>query len=161
MPINEKLAFSDATTDAKEAFLGIPDKVFLPPATKLYKWTDYELVGPKGITPWWCYVKRTTLPGGLVAEGFRDSETAARRIGSNHRTYQQIRTAVSERFDNNLNNLLLIELKIGVWGFAGRASGQPEFKNPSLANVYLIGGKCQLWIPNLTPSHVRQIPAMG
>jgi hypothetical protein len=159
--LNEKLDFSSAPPEVKRAFLGIPDKVWLPPATKLYKWTDYPLVGAKGITPWWSYVVATTLPSGFVAEGFRGSETAAHRLGVTHREYQKVRGAVSEKFNNSLQRLLLIELTAGVWGFAGRTSGQPQFQDPSLGNVYLIGGKGQLWIPNLTPSHVRQIPAVG
>lgn len=78
-----------------------------------------------------------------------------------HRQYQKVRSAVSEKFNNNLKNLLVTELLDDIWGFAGRTSGQPEFKDPLLANVFLIGGKGQLWIPNLTVAHIRQIPALG
>jgi hypothetical protein len=158
MSLNENLEFVSAPASVKHAFLGTPSKIWLAPRTKLYKWTEY-LLSPSGITPWWCFVEQTRLPGGLVAEGFRDSETAAQRLGVPHRQYQQVRTAVSEKFNNNLGHLLVMELKIGSWGFAGRASGQPEFKDSSLANVYLIGGKAQLWIPNLSPAHVRQMSA--
>jgi hypothetical protein len=162
MSLNESLSFAGTPTEARKAFLGIPDKVFLSPGTRLYKWTDYPLIGSEGnITPWWSYVVKTTLPSGIVAEGFRASEDAAHRLGVSHRAYQKVRGAVSNKFNNNLEHLLLIELKIGGWGFAGRTSGQPEFKNPSLANVYLIGGKGQLWIPNLTSLHVREILSVG
>ena len=94
-------------------------------------------------------------------EGFRDSETAAHRLGVSHRRYQGVRAAVSEKFNNKMANLLLIELMNGVWGFGGVTRGQAEFKNPKLANVYLIGGKGQLWIPNLTAADVREISCIG
>jgi hypothetical protein len=161
MALNQTLMFSSATMDVVSAFIGTPEKVLLRRATKLYKWTDYDLFGSRGITPWWSYVEQTSLSNGFVAEGFRTSETMARRLGVTHRQYQQVRSAVSEKFNNNLQNLLLIELLGDVWGFAGRTRGQPEFKDPKLANVFLIGGKGQLWIPNLTASQIRQIPALG
>ena len=161
MVLNESLVFSSVPTDVTSAFLGPPEKVLLRSRTKLYKWTDYDLIGPKGgITAWWSYVEQTRLPGGFVAEGFRTSETIARRLGTTHRQYQKVRSAVSETF-NHMRHLLLIELLRDVWGFAGRTSGQREFKDPALANVYLIGGKGQLWIPNLTRTHVRKIEALG
>lgn len=161
MALNDNLAFSTAPTDVRSSFIGTPDKVLLRRGTKLYKWTDHDLVGPRGITPWWSYVEQTALPSGFVAEGFRTSEIRARRLGVAHRQYQKVRSAVSETFNNNLRNLLLIELLDYICGFAGRTSGQPEFKDPALANVFLIGGKGQLWIPNLTSRHIRPIPAVG
>lgn len=53
---------------------------------------------------------------------------------------------------------LVIELLKTVWGFAGKTSGQLE--DEDVGNVYLIGGAYQLWIPNLTISHVKQIAAL-
>jgi len=161
MALNETIVFSSAPADVRSAFIGTPEKVLLRRGTKLYKWTDYPLHGARGVTPWWSYVEQTRLPGGFVAEGFRASETRARRLGVTHRQYQRVRSAVSEKFPNDLQNLLLIELLSDAWGFAGRTSGQPEFKDPSLANVFLIGGKGQLWIPNLTLAYVREIEAQG
>jgi|SRR5580698_1845689 hypothetical protein len=161
MILNEDLALSSMPGSARSAFIGTPDKVLLKRGTKLYKWTDHDLLGPWGVTPWWSYVEQTRLPSGIVAEGFRTSETRASRLGVTHRQYQKVRSAVSENFNNHLANLLLIDLQEDVWGFAGRTSGQPEFKDPALANVFLIGGKGQLWVPNLTDRHIRQIPALG
>lgn len=162
MSLNEKMEFSSAPADVKGAFLGIPDKIYLKPGTKLYKFTDYPLIGTNGhITPWWSFVLGRELPSGRKMEGLRRSEEASQRLGVSHRTYQKVRSAVSERFNNDLTNFLLIFLKEEAWGFAGVTSGQPEFKNPALANVYLIGGKGQLWIPGLTPAHVQKIDAEG
>jgi hypothetical protein len=162
MALNEILEFAAAPPGVKSAFLGDPEKVLLKCGTKLYKWTDYSLEDEhRRITPWWSFVQQTRLPGGFVAEGFRTSEIRARRLGVTHRDLQRVRSAVSERFDNNMQNLLLIELIRDVWGFAGRTSGQPEFRDRALANVYLIGGKGQVWIPHLTRAEVRQIPTVG
>ena len=162
MTLNESLDFSKAPAKVKKAFLGVPDKILLRSGTKLYKFTDYPLVNPSGgISEWWSFVVKTKLPSGLIAEGFRGSETAANRLGISHREYQKVRSAVSEQFNNNLHNSLLIVLMQDVWGFAGITAGQPEFKNPAYANVYLIGGKGQLWIPGLTSSQVQELPSMA
>jgi hypothetical protein len=161
MPLNENLTFSTAPAEVKASFLGVPDKVWLAPGRKLFKWTDYPLVNNGRITPWWCFVERTGLPSGSVAEGFRDSEMRAHRLGVSHRKYQGVRAAISEKFNNKLENLLLAEITTGVWGFAGVTRGQAEFKDPKLANVYLIGGRGQLWIPNLTDADIREIPSLG
>jgi hypothetical protein len=162
MSLNEKLEFASAPQDVKKAFLGVPDKIYVRPGTKLYKFTDYPLVAENGqVTPWWSFVLGRKLPSGGTMEGLRRSEEHAARLGVSHRRYQQVRSAVSEQFNNNLTHLLLIFLKQEVWGFAGRTSGQPEFKNPAMNNVYLIGGKGQLWIPGLTSAHVEQINAVG
>jgi len=129
--------------------------------TKFYKWTSFPLVGPRGITPWWSFVNRTVLSDGFVAEGFRDSEVYASRLGVSPRSKQRVRGAVSEKFNNPMQNLLMIQLDEKVWGFAGTTSGQPQFKSPALDNVYLIGGKGQVYIPNLTLRHVHKAPVAG
>lgn len=165
MMLNEQLEFFSIPVEVKRAFLGIPDKVVLKAGTRLYKWSDHRLPASHGaaearsITPWWSYYRQTVLPGGLVVEGFNESRERARALRVSHRDYQRVRSAVSERFNNRMRHLLLIELLQDVWGFAGTASGQPEFKDPALANVYLIGGQGQLWVPNLTLRHVAEIPA--
>src|ERR1700741_3963900 len=105
MPNNEKMKFSSAPADVKGAFLGIPDKIYLKPGTKLYKFTDYPLIGTNGhITPWWSFVLGRELPSGRKMEGLRRSEEASQRLGVSHRTYQRFRSAVSERFNNDLTN---------------------------------------------------------
>lgn len=161
MVLNEGFSFSATPKDDQRAFLREPEKLLLRAGTRLYKLTSYPLVGPKGITPWWSFVIQTTLPSGFVAEGFRGTETMARRRGVTHREYQRVRGAVSEKFNNLMENLLLIQLNVDAYSFAGPTSGQQEFKGPALANVYLIGGKGQVYIPNLASAHVHQIPAGG
>jgi protein-L-isoaspartate O-methyltransferase len=53
MSLNEKMEFSSVSDEVKRAFLETPDKIFLKPGTKLYKYTDYPLIDEKGeITAW-------------------------------------------------------------------------------------------------------------
>ena len=56
-----------------------------------------------------------------------------------------------------MNKPLKIGLNASLFGFVGKAAGQPAFEDPELDNVYLIGGSYQLWIPNLEPRHVREL----
>jgi hypothetical protein len=60
-------------------------------------------------------------------------------------------------------NLLVIQLKVPVWGFAGQASGQREFADDQteVQHVFLIGGASQVWLPKVEPSHVTQLAAIG
>lgn len=166
MTLNESLRFDDADASVKRAFLRAPDKVRIAARTKLYKWTSQpHLVADKDgrITPWWSFVESTQLPSGATAEGFRVAEERARRIGRTHREFGRARAAISDRFDNSMSDLLVVVLNEAVWGFAGPASGQPQFKDDQadLRHVFLIGGAWQVWIPNLTPRHVTTLPIRG
>jgi hypothetical protein len=121
MYLNEELNFDTAAdADVKRAFLGVPQKLALHAGTKLYKWTSSPLLGPHGITPWWLFVERRVLPDGTIADGFRKSEEYARRLDSSHREHVRIRVSVSEKFNNSMNDLLLVQLAAPVWAFAGR-----------------------------------------
>jgi hypothetical protein len=167
MILNETLEFSSAPQTVKKAFLGMPDKLLLRPGRKLFKWTEFPLVGDHGVTPWWLFAAPTRLPSGAVADGFRRSEDLAHRLGVSHSSYQKVRSAVSGKFRNSMRYLLLVEITAPVWGFAGKASGQlefsdeQEFNDPSLKKVYLLGGSVQLWVPNLKDNlHVRELPTL-
>ena len=136
--------------------------MLLPPATKLYKWTGRALGGPH-ITPWWSFVESTRLPSGIMADGFRVSEERAARLGRTHREFARSRAAISGQFGNTMANLLVIQLKVPVWGFAGQCSGQPEFadEEKELRHVFFIGGAFQVLIPNVAPDQVTQLAAIG
>jgi hypothetical protein len=163
MILNEGIRFESVDATVKRAFLRPPEKLLLATRTHLYKWTDSPLNQGGHISPWWSFVETTQLPSGVVADGFRVLEERANRIGRTHREFSRSRAAISGQFDNRLSKLLLIELSVQVWGFAGQASGQPEFarNQPELADVFLIGGAYQVWVPGLTPIHVKSIPATG
>jgi hypothetical protein len=163
MILNEGLRFDTVDASVRRAFLRPPEKVQLSPRTHLFKWTDRPLIQGGRISPWWSFAETTQLPSGAMADGFRVSEERAERIGRTHREFARSRAAISGQFNNRLSNVLVIELSIRVWGFAGQASGQPEFarNQPELSNVFLIGGAYQVWVPGLTPMHVKLIPALG
>ena len=99
----------------------------------------------------------------MVADGFRTSEERAARLGKSHREFARARAAVSEQFGNTMKNLLVIQINVQVWAFAGQASGQREFADDQvdLKHVYLIGGAHQVWVPNLEPYHVTSMPTLG
>jgi hypothetical protein len=161
--LNEGMDFDGADHEVRRAFLRQPEKVLLTPPARLYRWTNRPLVGPQGISPWWSFVESRMLPSGAVVEGFRISEDRARRLGRTHREFARSRAAISDDFRNTMTELLLVQLTTDVWGFAGQASGQPEFarERTDLQNVFLIGGAQQLWIPNLTALNVQVIPALA
>jgi hypothetical protein len=163
MILNEDLRFDAVDASVRRAFLRPPEKLLLATRSHLYKWTDAPLNQGGRISPWWSFVETTQLPSGVVADGFRVSEERAQRIGRTHREFARSRAAISGQFNNRLSQLLVIELSVAVWAFAGQASGQPEFarNQPELANVFLIGGAYQVWIPGLTPIHVKSIPPQG
>jgi hypothetical protein len=167
MTLNETLRFEDADETVKRAFRGVPAKMLLEPRVRLYKWTNITRIDGSRITPWWSLVDTTRLPDGTTAEGFRTAEERAARLRKSHREFARARVAVSNQFRNTMTDLVMIMLLLPAWGFAGRASGQPEFardqleKQPDLRHVYLIGGAPQVWLPNLTPSHFTTIPAVG
>jgi hypothetical protein len=163
MILNQDVDFADAAQEVKTAFLRHPEKMRLNAGTHLYKFTDRPLVPGRPVTPWWFPVEQVRLPSGAIAEGFRTSEERARRIHRSHREYARARAAISERFGNSMTNLLIVALKVPVWGFAGIAGGQPQFPEEQVdaQNVILIGGAHQLWIPGLGYSDVRQVSVIG
>jgi hypothetical protein len=161
MPLNEGLEFtSAASNEVQRAFTMRPPvvKILLPAGTRLYKWTEYPLFTGKGITPWWSPVDSIVLPDGTLMEGFRVYQERAERLEVTHREFSRIRSAVTRQW-NTMSRLLWIELTEAVYGFAGSVFGQLE--DQGVDNVFLIGGSYQLWIPNLTAAHVREIPALG
>jgi hypothetical protein len=161
MTLNETLRFEAAPVHVVRAFLRTPEKVKLPARTQLYKWTDRALGEP--VSAWWSVVESKRLPSGATAEGFRVSEERALRLGRSHREFARMRAAISDQFDNPMSNLLVVALQEEVWGFAGQASGQREFKDNAveLQNVMLIGGAWQVWVPNLRIRHVAELPVRG
>lgn len=176
MVLNEKLEFKDAPPLVKKAFNGTPDKMYLKETTELYKFTSYPLVSEKGnVTPWWSFVHAVQLPNGRKAEGLHEAAERARRIDEMQRqllsgaqrtrcsvrTYERARLAVSEEFNNSMRNYLSIALQQGVWGFVGIAAFQKAFKDPEFSNVLYIGGKIQLWLPNLTEKHFVKSSTRG
>ncbi len=166
MTRNEALNFSTVSPAVKRAFRGEPERMLLSASVRLYKWTNGSLVTGVAVSPWWSFVESTRLPSGTLAEGFRVAESRAARLQRPHREFARSRAAISGEFRNSMRHLLIIQLNIPAWGFAGQASGQREFASgditvdPYLANVYFIGGADQVWVPNLTSADVTELPAL-
>ena len=163
MILNEDLQFASVEPTVKRAFLRVPEKMLLTPHIRLCKWTSRPLSDGTRVTPWWSFVESTQLPSGVVADGFRVSEERAARLGRSHREFARSRAAISDQFGNKMTKLLVVQISLPVWGFAGQASGQREFADnqPGLRHVFLIGGAYQIWIPNLSLIHVTAIPVVG
>jgi hypothetical protein len=167
MTLNETLRLEDADETVKRAFRGVPAKMLLEPRVRLFKWTNSTRIDPPRITPWWSFVDTIRLPDGTTAEGFRTAEERAARLRKSHREFARARVAVSNQFGNKMTDLVMIMMLLPAWGFAGHASGQPEFaknqieEQPDLRHVNLIGGAPQVWVPNLTRSHFTTIPVLS
>jgi hypothetical protein len=158
--LNESLSFSSiASPEVRHAFFGrVPEaKELLLNHSKLYKWTQYPLVGPKGITAWWSLVDSITLNTGTVVPGLRKVQEWAANLGIHEREYARVRSAVTKQW-NTLRKPLFIELIEPVWGWIGKTRGQLEDKDEP--KVFLIGGNYQVWLPGLTVNHVKQISAL-
>jgi hypothetical protein len=63
----------------------------------------------------------------MLAENFLVSEERAAWLGKSHRNFARAR-AISDQFGNKMAHLLLLQITQPVWGFAGQASGQREFR---------------------------------
>ena len=164
MTLNEELTVEGLDPIVKRAFLGVPEKILLPAATQLYKWTSRPLFDEDGrITPWWFFVHTTRFPSGRMADGFRVAEERAARVGKSHREFARARAAISGQFGNSMTNLLIVRLNVAAWAFAGVASGQREFPDAEtdVQHVYFIGGAYQVWVPNLTRRHLTTISVRG
>jgi hypothetical protein len=163
MALNQDLDPNRLEDTVRRAFLRTPEKVLLKAGERLYRWSGRPLQDGGRISPWWSFVESRRLPSGVVADGFRVSEERARRIGSSHRQFAQRRAAISEEFGNAMTNLIVAQLINDAWALAGQASGQPEFakERRELQHVFLIGGACQVWIPNLSARDVQQLPALA
>jgi hypothetical protein len=156
--LNESFDFNSiATPDVRKAFRGSPSKEFLGAQTKLYKWTEHPLIGPKGITSWWSLVASFTLKNGTAVPGLQTLQERGSRLGVHERDYSRVRSAVTDQW-NSMRNPLFIELIQPVWTWIGQASGQ--LANNNEPNVLLIGGSYQVWLPNLTAQYVKQFSAL-
>ncbi|HEY6337179.1 MAG TPA: hypothetical protein VIW68_01675 [Candidatus Sulfotelmatobacter sp.] len=157
--LNESKDFTTiATVEVRRAFLSAPEsKELLKAHTRLYKWTQHPLVGEYGITPWWSVVDALKLKTGTTVPSLQTLHEWCSRLGVDEREYARVRSAVTEQW-NTMSKPLFIELTQPVWAWIGKVSGQK--KNTADPQVFLIGGNYQLWLPNLTIQHVKQIAAL-
>jgi len=144
---------ADAAT--KAAFVhGSPETVeWLPPGTKLFKWTHSITTG-KGVSPWWQFLISRRLPTGGICPGIREMQEWASRLKVHDRDYARVRAAVTEQW-NRMTTPIAIELARGAWGYIGKAAGQ--LRNLHDPGVYFIGGEYQVWVPGLIANDITQI----
>jgi len=165
--LNENLDVNRLDDTVRRAFLGRPEKILLKPSLRFYRWQNQPKLSGPIISPWWSFFDSRTLPSGRVADGYRVIEERAHRLGTSHRKLARNRAAISAEFRNQMTHLIVMQLTVEAWALAGQASGQPKFANetigkePDLQHVTLIGGAHQLWIPNLTPLCLHQLPAQA
>ncbi|ANM29237.1 hypothetical protein ABI59_06010 [Acidobacteria bacterium Mor1] len=161
MALNENYSFTgEAPADHQSAFttqFGV-HRVLLRPGTRLYKFTEYPLVGSRGITPWWNYHDSTTiqLTDGrpFQVEGFDVAQQRARRLGVSDQAYGRVRSAVTREW-NAMTGFLLVSVTTAAYGFFGQNQGMPV--DESTQGVKFIGGHYQLYLPNLEPRHLRKV----
>ena len=144
-----------ADAQVKKAFLGrAPACVqWLPPGTKLYKWSK-GITGRNGISPWWLFLEATMLPGRVRCDGLKQRQEFARRLNVHDRDYHRVRAGVTKQW-NPMTRPVAIRLNNGAWGYIGKAAGQ--LQDDTVDNVVLIAGDCQVWIPGLKAVDVTQI----
>ncbi len=153
-------AFSSiASSDDQAAFIhGHPEVVrWLPPATKLFKWTQ-AISNGKGISPWWQFLQVQQLTNGVCIPGIQELQTRAARLGGDDREFARSLSAVTDEW-NAMTNAVAITLLNGAWGYIGKAAGQR--KNEACPDVFYIGGNYQVWIPGLRANDIAQIALRG
>lgn len=161
---NSDYDFATAPDQVKLAFtsrFGV-HRVLLDAATRLYKFTEHPLSGPRGVTPWWHFLDACTVKletgAPFQVPGYDTARQRAARIGVPDRDFGRARSAVSREW-NRMTRLVKIRLNQKTYAFFGQNAGMPlDGEAPDPHAVKLIGGNYQLFVPNLNASHVRQIP---
>jgi hypothetical protein len=148
----EFASIADGSTRA--AFLrGHPETVeWLPPGTKLFKWTK-SITTKQGISPWWQFLESRWLATGAHCPGIQEFQEYAARLKVGDRDYARARVAVTKQF-NKMTNAVAIRLVKGAWAYIGKAAGQ--LKDKDHPGVYLIGGEYQVWVPGLMANDITR-----
>jgi len=146
--LNESLTWQAAIQqDPRIAatFVSRPQKILLQAGHQVYKFTEFSLYGPNGVTPWWSSVT-PVLPGDT---GLRGLQEGAERLGVEASEFARVRNAVSLGWSNSMSQLLRAHLTVRVYAFAGPAAGQHVDSPVGSPKVLFIGGAIQLYIPQL------------
>ncbi len=163
--LNRGKLFGELTKEQQDSFRRspMPELIRLNSSTRLYKWTEYPLVGSEGrITEYWSPWEgfewnRLTVPG------FTELRLRYRNHGGEvgaPRDFARARQAVTVQW-NDMDALLHVELVEPVWRFIGICAGQRVFKDKNRpehqSNIFFIGGDFQLCIPNLSIQQIRKL----
>ncbi len=109
-------------------------------------------------SPWWFAYEphRVATPEGstLLIPGIETDLERARRAQVSLTELTRARAAVNLSWGNPLDHLLIVRLKVGTIALIGRCAHQHRSSHPLEANVFLIGGSLQIYVPALEPASV-------
>ena len=164
MELNQNVNWNDLPDFVRAAFqtkFGMPSKDRLAPGTILYKFNDFKsLHGPADnkLSPWW-----SPYHAYKHDAGWEQKKKIAIANGVSVREWGRLTSAVKENW-NSLNYLLVITLKVPVWGFFGGFAQMQRIDAGQASKVKagegrggsknLPGGATQIYIPNLTAEDV-------
>lgn len=158
MALNDSLAWSSVSARHRAAFLGeTAERKFVPNGTKLYRFVTRGdgLVNEGGlISPWWfpleCF--------GEFDRGLEGVLDFARTVGVSSTEYVRLIAAVTEQWNTGMNAIRKAELMQPVYAFWGQCANQPRKKG---STVNLPGRAYQMYIPNLTTDHLKEIEVVS
>lgn len=176
--LNEALNWTDDIGDmevggnkvklAFQLMFGDPTKERLPAGMRLYKFNHYSSLAESMdedtlLSPWWSPVHVFKHDAGLAQR-----ISIAKKNGVSLREWGRLTSVVKENW-NSLEYLLIIELKVPVYGWFGGFKGmnrvdrdkdgnEDSKRKPGEArskrSKHLPGGGTQFFIPNLQVRHV-------
>lgn len=150
--LNQDIDFMTLDADARNAFLGVPEKKLLAAGTQLYKFTEHSLYKADGtVTPWWSTVE----PIDPTDTGLAVLLERSAALGVSPNEFARARSAVTQQW-NSMTGLIIARLNVPAYGMAGRCSSQLYDNSPAFQNVRFIGGAWQVYIPNLTRDEVAE-----
>ena len=166
MILNEDVKWMGLPDFVRAAFqtkFGMPTKDLLQAGTVLYKFNDHQTLhkpGTKDLSPWWSPYHPYKHDA-----GWEQKAKIAKANGVSVREWGRLTSAVKENW-NSLNHLLVITLKVAVYGFFGGFSQMVRIDPGAVSKVgpgegrgrskNLPGGATQFYIPSLTADHVSQ-----
>lgn len=164
MALNEAMNWMDLPDWVRAAFqtkFSTPTKDLVQTGTVLYKFNDFRtLHGPDNtnLSPWWSPYNAYKHDA-----GWEQRLKMAQANGVSIREWGRLTSAVKENW-NSLNYLLVITLKVSVYGFFGGFTQMVRIDAGAASKVgagegrggskNLPGGGTQIYIPNLTADHV-------
>jgi hypothetical protein len=164
MTINENVGWMDLPDFVRAAFqtkFGMPTKDKLNQGTVLYKFNDFNSLHAPGnisLSPWW-----SPFNAYKQDAGWEQKLKMAKANGISVREWGRLTSAVKENW-NSLNFLLVIQLKVPVYGFFGGFAQMQRIDTGQASKLgagegrggskNLTGGATQFYIPNLTADHV-------
>ncbi|HWE01839.1 MAG TPA: hypothetical protein VG326_05465 [Tepidisphaeraceae bacterium] len=152
--LNASLKPESLSADVRSCFRGAISFIKLPAGTRVFKFTQFPLHGPKGITPWW-FSCRPLSGSDIGLEGLLER---AKRLNIPPERYARARGAVDEGWGNDMSKLLVAQLLADVGALMGQNASKPiNSKISEYDNIAYIGGAWQLYIPALTGLHVATI----